>query len=256
MLGHTIDHRIRVTLGHAHGAPVRDGVQYFRGLWAESDDQAVVHAAVLEAGQQMLAELDTYIKPPLVLPGTDGERLLRLCFVASQFERVFRSGDVEESDFLAQATPVTTLASLLDQVPGYAMADIGAQVQLADHEDALGWMVNRDGTCGPTFAGSDHVGGADADFIYEHELIDCKATVKPRSLGVRELYQLAGYLLLDYPDDYGIRVVSLYLSRQGAAVTWGVEEFLGVMGASKSLTELRQALAETLAVDETGRPAC
>jgi hypothetical protein len=37
-----------------------------------------------------------------------------------------------------------------------------------------------------------------------------------------EIYQLAGYLLLDYDHRFCINRVSLYLSRHGALITWNV----------------------------------
>ena len=55
-------------------------------------------------------------------------------------------------------------------------------------------------TCGPAFAGSTDIGGADADFIVGGLLLDCKATTTPTRLGSTEIGQLAGYLLLDYDD--------------------------------------------------------
>lgn len=48
--------------------------------------------------------------------------------------------------------------------------------------DRMGWQPPGEGS-GPD------VGGL---------LLDCKATINPRNLGASEVYQLAGYLLLDY----------------------------------------------------------
>ncbi|GAA2836623.1 hypothetical protein ACFQ0M_48695 [Kitasatospora aburaviensis] len=251
MLGHTIDHRIRVSSGSPYGPPIRSGVNLsgLSGLAALHDGAGqapAVSGAIRQAGQQMLEELTarTSTPPPLDLSGTDGERLIRLCHLASHFEVIFRSGTLQ--GVLADATADTTLESLLASVPEYAIADIRAQLRLAADPEALGWLAGREAACGPEFPGSDHVGGADADVIVDGELIDCKATVKPTNLGVREIYQLAGYLLLDYDDRYRIRVLSLYLSRQGALIGWSVPEFLAVLGATKQLAELRQALADEL----------
>lgn len=97
-------------------------------------------------------------------------------------------------------------------------------------------------TCGPEFEGSRDIGGADADFILGGLLLDCKATIMPRKLGADEVSQLAGYLLLDYPNEYGIREVGLYLSRQGTVISWTVPEFLDLLGATASLPTLRKKL--------------
>lgn len=73
---------------------------------------------------------------------------------------------------------------------------------------------------------------------------------RPSRLGVREFYQIAGYLLLDFDDRHRIRFLSLYLylylSRHGAALGWHVSEFLPLLGATGSLRELRAALQDLL----------
>jgi len=96
------------------------------------------------------------------------------------------------------------------------------------------------------FAGSTDIGGADADYILAGLLLDCKATRAPRRLGREEIYQLAGYLLLDYDDQYGIDRVGLYLSRQGGLITWEVAEFLRRLGSTTSLPRLRAKLRHHL----------
>ena len=100
--------------------------------------------------------------------------------------------------------------------------------------------------CGPVFTGSADIGGADADFIINGLLLDCKATVAPTRLANEEINQLAGYLLLDYDDQYGINRVGLYLSRQGFGVTWKVGEFLELLGAREPLPALRKRLRSSL----------
>ncbi|GGP00094.1 hypothetical protein [Wenjunlia tyrosinilytica] len=100
--------------------------------------------------------------------------------------------------------------------------------------------------CGPVFAGSNDIGGADADYILGGLLLDCKATKDPRRLGRGEIHQLAGYLLLDYDNEYGIDRVGLYLSRQGALITWPTAEFLRSLGAAEPLPQLRAQLRQHL----------
>ncbi|MEU9348025.1 hypothetical protein AB0D74_43200 [Streptomyces sp. NPDC048278] len=112
-----------------------------------------------------------------------------------------------------------------------------------------GWILatpEHERVCGPTFAGSNHVGGADADFIVAGRLIDCKATIHPQRISRDQLYQLAGYLLLDYDNRYGIERVGLYLSRQGQLVEWETVPFLRLLGTGRPLTELRQACRAVL----------
>jgi hypothetical protein len=144
---------------------------------------------------------------------------------------------------LASATADTTLDRLVSAVPGYVPGDIGRQMELSDRPFVqFRALPSATVTCGPEFAGSRDIGGADADFILDGLLLDCKATIMPRRLGADEISQLAGYLLLDYPSEYGIRKVGLYLARQGAIIDWEVPEFLDLLGATATLPTLRRKL--------------
>ncbi|MGP3991521.1 hypothetical protein [Streptomyces sp. 3N207] len=121
--------------------------------------------------------------------------------------------------------------------------DIAEQMQLAQQPFApFRQLPDEQRVCGPVFASSDDVGGADADFIVGGLLIDCKVTTRPRTLPRSAVQQLARYLLLDYDDTYGIDRVGLYLPRQGALITWRVPEFLTALGARLPLPQLRTLL--------------
>jgi len=86
-------------------------------------------------------------------------------------------------------------------------------------------LLSRPHVLNPTFAGSLDVGGADADFIVDGCLIDMKATISSQ-IRADFLYQLAGYLLLDYHDAYHITSVGIYMVRQGLLLKWDVSAFL------------------------------
>jgi hypothetical protein len=175
--------------------------------------------------------------------GIPDDYLARLCFVAAFYEDVYRTGEVRRYSMLASATPATTLDELVAAVPEYVPEDIGRQLELSGEPFArFRSLPPRAVVCGPEFAGSRDIGGADADFILGGLLLDCKATIAPRKLGADEISQLAGYLLLDYSNEYGIREVGLYLSRQGAVIKWEVPGFLAMLGATASLPVLRQKL--------------
>ncbi|MBI3965791.1 MAG: hypothetical protein HY329_09165 [Chloroflexi bacterium] len=133
----------------------------------------------------------------------DEDRLARYCFVLALFEELYRSGN-----------PVWWRA------PWSAMREKGvvrAWLELAspnavDDLRQLSWLFcdrqadwhEKTVVLNPTFAGSTHVGGADADLIVDGCLIDIKTTVQPRREVPIALYQLLGYTLLDYDDRYGI----------------------------------------------------
>ncbi len=242
-LGHAIDYRLRLSLGYPLGTAVHIGVQLIeadRSLpGAPSRPTRIALAA---AGDHLLNVVDRYLAGTLEL---EERWLTRLCYVASFYEDVYRTGKVAQHSMLADASPRTDLRALVKAVPPYAEADIAEQMALA--EPAFGpyrALPPALIACGPVFAGSTDIGGADADFIVDGLLLDCKATTTPARLGSPEVGQLAGYLLLDYDDQYRVSQVGLYLSRQGAVIAWEVPEFLRLLGTSTPLPQLRGRLRE------------
>ncbi|MFJ4691755.1 hypothetical protein [Streptomyces sp. NPDC088766] len=259
MLGHTIDHRLRISLGAPTGQPIKEGV--VRAVidddgWPDPDVISTVQAA----GAALLKELDQYKSSdgqPLALDFETEERLVRLCHVASSFEAIFRHAGWVRGNSLGSSRPGATLNEIVDAVPAYVVDDIRQQMALAARPgpfDSLRQLPAAQRVCGPVFDGSLHVGGADADFILRGQLIDCKATIRPEQMGRAELYQLAGYLLLDYSDSYSIESVGLYLSRQGALIDWSVADFLGFMSARLELPDLRAACQYALTDGTAGTP--
>lgn len=244
-LGHAIDYRLRLSLGCPLGDPVRIGIE------AVASDEPLPGApsratrtALATTGYHLLAVVDRFLAGKLEM---EDRWLTRLCFVASCYEDVYRTGQIAQVSVLRDASPNANLRSLVKAVPEYVVADIAAQMELSQPVFAPFRALPRPLiTCGPAFAGSTDIGGADADFIVNGLLLDCKATTAPTRLGSTEIGQLAGYLLLDYDDRYRITQVGLYLSRQGTAITWQVAEFLRLLGADAPLPQLRGLLREYL----------
>jgi len=104
------------------------------------------------------------------------------------------------------------------------------------------------------FAGSGEIGGADADLIAAGCLIDVKTTVVPKFSKTRLLYQLLGYVLLDYEDAYRIRSVAIYLSRQALLVRWPLQPLVAMLvgGKAPSLSELRGSFREAVLAARAG----
>ncbi|WP_242891097.1 hypothetical protein [Actinomadura litoris] len=243
-LGHAIDYRLRLSFGGRLGPAVHLGVLAFEeGGHFPGSPPRPVRQALLTAGHQLLAEVEAYLTDPdrRHKDIRAQEAVTRLCYVAAFFEDLTRTGHIRRNSLLGTATPTTTLADLSAMVPGHAVSDIHQQMHLAGKPLAsLRALPDPAKVCGPLFAGSGDLGGADADYILDGLLLDCKATTRPRRLGREEIYQLAGYLLLDYDDHYGINRVGLYLSRQGALITWTVEDFLRRLGTTAPLPLLRR----------------
>ncbi|MGW5434652.1 hypothetical protein ACWET9_47370 [Streptomyces sp. NPDC004059] len=213
-----------------------------------------VRAALHTAGTQLLARLHAHLE------GADrlGEQeLTRLCHVAGFYEAVYRNGVfARRRNLLAQADARTTLDQLTATVPLYVLDDIAEQMELAEQPFApLRRLPDEQRVCGPVFTGSSDLGGADADFIVGGLLIDCKATTRPHTINRSAVQQLAGYLLLDYDNAYAIDRVGLYLSRQGALITWSVAEFLTALGARVPLPRLRILLRDHLRQAQRSAPS-
>ncbi|MER5546331.1 UvrD-helicase domain-containing protein [Streptomyces sp. NPDC002589] len=253
-LGHAIDYRLRLLMGRPLGDAVALGVQRLGdGGAVPGCAETAARRALYTAGVALLARIDAHLARRTVV---DEDRLARLCFLASFYEDIFRTGEIRRSSLLAAARGHTPLESLLAAVPAYAVMDQAAQLALAQAPFAeLAELPEAERVCGPVFAGSRDIGGADADFVLAGALIDCKATTRPRNLGTEEIYQLAGYLLLDYDDRYGISRLGFYLARQGHLITWSTEEFLDRLGAALPLTQLRARLRRHLAAARMHPPA-
>ncbi|WP_455362132.1 UvrD-helicase domain-containing protein [Streptomyces sp. SYSU K21746] len=185
-LGHAIDYRLRLSLGGRLGLAVVGGAMLLddtgplRGAPARGARKAL-HAAGLE----LLATVDAYLADPSSL---DENALIRLCFVAGFFEDIARTGEIRRFSMLTQATPATTLGDLTEAVPEYVVTDIDQQMRLADGGPfaAFRALPQRARVCGPVFAGSGDIGGA--DYILGGLLLDCKATKDPRRMGREEIY--------------------------------------------------------------------
>ncbi len=76
------------------------------------------------------------------------------------------------------------------------------------------------------FDGSGDVDGADADLVVDGCLIDIKTTIDPARLDREWVYQVFGYVLLDYHDSYELKAVGVYLTRQGRLICWPFAEWL------------------------------
>lgn len=140
MLGHTIDHRLRISLGAPTGQPIKEGV--VRAVlddagWPDPDVISTVQAA----GSVLLKELKQYRSSdgqPLALDSEAEDRLVRLCHVASSFEAIFRHAGSVRGNSLGSSRPGATLEEIIDAVPPYVVHDIRQQMALAAHPGPSG----------------------------------------------------------------------------------------------------------------------
>jgi hypothetical protein len=194
--------------------------------------------ALLQAFFDRLDATVHALRPVGRLLNEDEEYLLgRYCLVLSLFEQVFRSG-IQRGP-LFQPVVRQSVEALLALPQDHWLDDLSQLFRLFYeryyHMLVLPHLLN------PTFAGSHDVGGADADLVIDGCLIDIKTSISSQ-VKAEYLYQLAGYLLLDYDNLLQLQTLGIYMARQGLLVTWPVAEFLHQLTGDDrvTLTSLRQ----------------
>jgi hypothetical protein len=175
--------------------------------------------------------------------------LCRLVVILARFEQYFRAGPAV-LPYLAE--PLTTHGNDLDElalslVSESSMRDLETlgRVTVEDH---LGIREAAALDIGPTFAQSSVLGGADADLIYDGTLVDLKSTSQARIMGRDEVWQLAGYLLADTDDSYGIDRVGFAALRRRRSIFWLAEDLICQLagGQPRPVEQLREEFAAML----------
>ena len=241
-LGTAIDYRLR----YYFPATRPDELIAFQGAWAcTSQDGLSLPVEVIEKFFDGLCELLNNIQPAAKrLPPKQEREMCRYCFVLALFDQVFRAGPNPNSPLFSMREP--SFEAILQLAPEACVEDLCLQSWL--FHDRLGDQTGRQHVLNPTFDGSADVGGADADLILDGCLIDFKSTINPKITG-NWLYQLLGYALLDYKDEYQITKVGIYFTRQGVLLQWDLADLIRELstGAPTSLNQMRTQLKSLLA---------
>lgn len=159
----------------------------------------------------------------------DAESLLnRYCVGLALFEQCFRA--FAQPSWPLFSGDVSSWADVLQIAPAHWIDDLCDMSEL--FYDQMGGRFTEHAVLNPTFDGSAYVGGADADVILDSCLIDFKTTIHAKIEG-SGLYQLLGYSLLDFSNQYGIERVGFYLPRQGRFLTWELEDLTQRLSTSK-----------------------
>ncbi len=156
-------------------------------------------------------------------PATE-RQLASYCYVLAIYESLFRAR--VQSSPLFNLPIGATVADLLALAPTADIDDLYNLINAAAH--TLENLFSKPIIANPTFTGSIDVGGADADLIIENCLLEIKTT-KNTSLDKEMVYQLLGYVLLDYDDEYRIGEIGFYLSRVPALIKFPLESAIEIM---------------------------
>ncbi len=179
------------------------------------------------------------------LPQAKEDELNRYCFVLALLEEVARTGRVD-------SLPVTGASANVESLLGLAKSDLIDDLTELSWEfyDGFNYLLGLPHVLNPKFEGSIDIGGADADMIVDGTLVEIKTTARGE---IRSdwIWQLLGYVLLDYSDVYHINSVGLYMARQCKLFKWDLDEAIRSLGSedSPSIGQLRtqfKALAKSL----------
>ena len=252
-IGAAIDYRIRYSFAPTP-APY---LVAWRGAWAIADalprDVPSFVLDVLRGLQEMIPEDTPRVSGPVIaeffngldrlvtlsaphqrMLGLDEERALaRYCLMLAAFEAVRRAvaWPAWPPPFLRDEPPASA-TDLLSAVPDDWVEDLTA-LSTAFAERYPEWR-GAAATLNPTFAGSIDIGGADADFILD----GCLWEIKTTKVNVGQsayIYQLLGYALLDYDNEFGIARGGLLFPRQDTAVQWPLPELIETLSGRRDL---------------------
>ena len=174
------------------------------------------------------------------------ELLLRYCVVLAHFDACFRAKPSPTSPLFSIGKK-PTVDDLLNLAEPHWIDDLRVLTQGMVNKFDLAAFGNV--VLNPTFSGSSDVGGADADLILDGCLIEIKTTIRA-SIEKMHVYQLLGYVLLEYYDDYKLENAGFYMARQCQLVTWPIKEILERLMPDKppALTELRREFREVAGI--------
>jgi hypothetical protein len=185
---------------------------------------------------------------PVAGASVNEELLARGCWALALATEAFRSAQAAAMGPLAQfhGRPVTADA-LLALAPPAGLSQLAAFRHVFDTA-LIPQLATRLGpwVLGTTFSGSAMIGGADGDLIAAELLLELKTSAK-LTLALKDLFQVVGYALLDFDDEYKLTELGIFSARYAYLVTWSLDGLLGELaGEPVSLQSARQEFRQLL----------
>lgn len=153
-----------------------------------------------------------------------------------------------------------TVDTMLEQADDAAVSELIALRELS--EERLIPTLTGPFSLGPTFDLSEHGPNrriaAEADLIANGSLIDIKTTLAPKNkAGLRpdvlkpnNVYQILGYALLDYSNQYDIHRVGIFSARYGVLAEWPLEHVTSLTSGGRfDLPAARQEIWDMMQQD-------
>ncbi|GBF17354.1 hypothetical protein Br6_04760 [Rhodococcus sp. Br-6] len=249
LIGTVIDFRLRLAFTTANPVPPT-AQRGHAALTRRHPDAAPLLAGLTDAIGGVLGAAGQMEGSQIELPRRTEDDLIRLCVVAGQLDQLYRNYEsASRATPLLEQSRVLTVEQAVAKVPDRVVDDLHEQVRIAN--DGLGPLraATTRATAGLEFAGS-HLIGADADLLVDGLLLDFKAKNEPTTIKKPDVYQLAGYVLLDFDDTHRIDRVGIYWTRHGVMRTFPVSTFFELLGATAPIADLRSQLHNELSAYE------
>jgi hypothetical protein len=211
-------------------------------------------AAALMEVNDLIAPVGTAPAGPAAftgpLPGSDvdAELLARGCWALALLTEAFRSMQAAATGPLSRFQGRTVTADDLLALAPSAGLDQLARFREVFQSALLPQLASRTGpwTLGPAFAGSALIGGADGDLIAAGLLLELKTSAK-LTLAVKDLFQVIGYALLDFDDEYKLTELGIFSARYAYLAPWDIARLLNdLAGHQVSLPSTRQEFRQLL----------
>jgi hypothetical protein len=172
---------------------------------------------------------------PVCGNAADPELLARACWALALLTEVYRGGPAIAgplAPFTGRFAAPPSAVELLELASSAALSQL-AELRCVFETELLPALAERHGmwALGPTFKGSSLM-NADADLVAAGLLLDLK-TSKKLTLGVKDVLQVIGYVLLDFDDEFGIAEVGIFAARYAYLATWDLASLLGELAGSE-----------------------
>jgi hypothetical protein len=173
--------------------------------------------------------------------------LYRACWALALLTEVYRGGVMVAELGPIGRLPDRSADGLLAAAPEAGLAQLAALREVFE-ATLLPSLARRAGLWapGPTLAGSMLMRG-DADLIAGGLLLELKVSAKPVSLGVLDAWQLLGYALMDYTDEFGITDVTVFSARYAYLAEWDLATLLSQLAREAVVVaDVREEFRELL----------
>ncbi len=178
---------------------------------------------------------------PVAGSSVDHELLARGCWVLALATEASRSAQAAAMGPLAGFPDKPLLVDDLLALAPPAGLDQLARFRHVFETTLIPQLAARPGpwVLGPTFSGSELGARSDGDLIAAGLLLELKTSAK-LTLAVKDLWQVIGYALLDFDDEYHLDSVGIFSARYAYLATWSLGILLAdLAGHEVSLQSVR-----------------